>query len=310
MKAITICAAILTLFALVVLGYSAMDERSMDETGNKPPLIPLLSQGAFFALSGLLLGGLAISLVAAVVYLVKINAFENLRFKGPNWGIISLILRLSMIFLVVYFVAALVLSFFTVDDEEEGGPRMAAEGERVEEVVQEEEPVLQRDELAQTGDAGPRRSFVVAVILVAAASILYFGYRYYRSVSRTTPQELENQHEEMRRDLMSASMRSLERMLDTADHRKAIITAYAIMEEIFAKNGFKRMSHQTPMEYMEQTIFVIARRGGSLPEGALLDLTALYETAKFSDHDILAYHRESAIVDLRDIQHSLSVRKS
>ena len=186
---------------------------------------------------------------------------------------------------------------------------MVPEGGGIEEVIPEEEPAPQRDELTQTENVGPRRSFVVAAILVGVASILFFGYRYYRSVSRLTPQELENQHEEMRRDLESASMRSLERMLGTEDHRKAIITAYAIMEESFAKNGFKRMSHQTPMEYMEQTIFVVARRGGALPESSLLDLTALYETAKFSDHDILAYHRESAIVDLRDIQHSLSVRK-
>ena len=307
MKSIIVSASLLILLALVVLSNAALSGGEGDGSIGKPRFIPELSQGGFFAIAGLLLGGLVISMVAAFAHLVKTKAFENIRLKGPNWGIVSLLLRLALIFLIVYFLAALILSLLSFDEEEEGKRMLPGTGDVQEEVL-EEEFSAPEDEPVRTVENGPRRSFTAALIVVAAASMLFFGYRYYRSLSRTPPQEMDAVQEEMRRDLMSASLKSLEQLLATPDHRQAIIAAYAIMEESFARYGHKRKAHQTPIEYMTATIQEVSRRGGLLPETSLLRLTHLYETAKFSDHEILESHRQDAVDLLREIQHSLSTR--
>lgn len=199
MKSVIMSASILTLLGLVVLGYVAIDSSSGDALGAKPPLIPILSSRMFFAFSGLLLGALLVSLVATGIYLARSKVFENIRLKGPNWGIVFLILRLLLIFLAIFFLAALALSFLTFDEEEEDGRRLQGNGDgAIEEVLPEEEPVFE-EELLGSGETGPRRSFLVALIVAAVASIIFFGYRYYRSIVQSAPREIDDLQEEMRK---------------------------------------------------------------------------------------------------------------
>lgn len=308
MKGIIVCGVILTLFAFSIFGFVALSGGPVKAPVSRPPFIPILSSGTFFILSGILMGVFLVSGAAAALFLVRAKVFENIRLKGPNWVIVSLIVRLLIIFLVIYFLAAFVLSFLSFDEEKNDDGRMPSEGEVVEAEPPPEEAFADDESINRPDGVGPRRSFITALILAVMAGVLVFLYRYYRTMPRSGPREVENLHEEMRRDLMTASVKSLEGMLSTLDHRKAIITAYAIMEESFAKYGFRRKPHQTPKEYMERTIQDVGRNGGDLPEPLLLELTDLYETAKFSDHEIVLFHRESAMTCLRDIQSSLSER--
>ena len=59
--------------------------------------------------------------------------------------------------------------------------------------------------------------------------------------------------------------------------------------------------HQTPMEYMH----AVLDEGPGLPERALLDLTGLFEVAKFSTHKVGKLERDHALALLKEIHGQL-----
>lgn len=82
------------------------------------------------------------------------------------------------------------------------------------------------------------------------------------------------------------------------DARRAVIAAYARMEGALAAHGMPRRPSDAPLEYLARIL-----RGLSVPAAAALDLTALFERAKFSPHPIDEQMKDeaiSALVRVRD----------
>ena len=84
------------------------------------------------------------------------------------------------------------------------------------------------------------------------------------------------------------------------DARRAVIAAYARMEAVLARNGFRRRPSETPLEYLRRILLGLTARGDSVSR-----LTALFEQAKFSRHDIDATMKDDAIGALREIRADL-----
>jgi hypothetical protein len=69
-----------------------------------------------------------------------------------------------------------------------------------------------------------------------------------------------------------------------------VIAAYAQMERTLARHGLRRRPAEAPLEYLARVL-----RGLEVRESAVATLTALFEYAKFSPHEIDAAMKEEAI---------------
>jgi hypothetical protein len=95
-------------------------------------------------------------------------------------------------------------------------------------------------------------------------------------------------------DAVTLSIADLER---EADPRRAIVAAYARMEQVMGGAGVHRRPAETPLEYLRR-ILLEARA----PQTAVLDLTSLFQEAKFSRHPMSHANRDQALDALVQIE--------
>ena len=79
-----------------------------------------------------------------------------------------------------------------------------------------------------------------------------------------------------------------------------MIAAYARMEGVLTRNGLRRRTSETSVEYLERILLGLTARGD-----AVTRLTALFVEAKFSRHEIDATMKQDAISALREIRDDL-----
>jgi hypothetical protein len=84
------------------------------------------------------------------------------------------------------------------------------------------------------------------------------------------------------------------------DPRRAVIKAYARMEAILGAHGLPRHPAEAPYEYLARTLQELDASGASVTR-----LTALFERAKFSLHEIAPEMREDAIEALTAVRDEL-----
>ena len=89
-----------------------------------------------------------------------------------------------------------------------------------------------------------------------------------------------------------------------ADPRRAIIACYARVERLFASYGLPRNPAEAPLEYLDRVLPEL-RASGS----ALRRLTALFEWAKFSEHEVDASMRDRAIEALVAVRDELRAKR-
>jgi len=88
------------------------------------------------------------------------------------------------------------------------------------------------------------------------------------------------------------------------DPRRAVIAAYAQMERTLARHGLRRSPAEAPLEYLARVL-----RRLEVREGAVRTLTALFEYAKFSPHEIDAAMKDDAIGALVAMREDLERRE-
>jgi len=86
-----------------------------------------------------------------------------------------------------------------------------------------------------------------------------------------------------------------------ADPRRAVIAAYARMERDLGRHGLSRRISETSLEYLRRVLLERTARGSSVER-----LTALFERAKFSTHEITEPMKQDAIASLRDIRDGIT----
>jgi hypothetical protein len=74
------------------------------------------------------------------------------------------------------------------------------------------------------------------------------------------------------------------------DPRRAVIGAYARLERVFAVHGVPRHPAEAPEEYLARVLETL-----DVPQQAVSRLTALFATAKFSQHDVRPEMKDEAI---------------
>ena len=138
--------------------------------------------------------------------------------------------------------------------------------------------------------------FVAGGLLVAGAAAAFLILRSKRSRPGPTPGGADL-------DVVvgRAAELSLEDLRRERDPRRAILAAYARMEGLFAGAGLLRRRTDTPSEYLADIL-----HASSAPPGALLDLTLLFEEARFSSHEMSTNDRDEAISALAQISGALT----
>jgi hypothetical protein len=93
---------------------------------------------------------------------------------------------------------------------------------------------------------------------------------------------------------------SLDDLLAEPDPRRAVILAYARMEQSLARSGLPRDSAEAPREYLQRALTELGAGHDSIER-----LTALFERAKFSEHTIDLAMKDEAVAALRALRDEL-----
>jgi hypothetical protein len=153
----------------------------------------------------------------------------------------------------------------------------------------------------KAGERAPELK-LLPVLLAGGVTLLALGVVGARSLRRSREELvdewlLEREFEELLEDTL-ADLRA------ETDPRKAIIAAYARVERLFASFGLPRHFAEAPVEYLERVLPELRASGH-----ALRRLTALFEWAKFSTHDVDAPMRDEAIDALVSVRDDLRLSR-
>jgi hypothetical protein len=101
------------------------------------------------------------------------------------------------------------------------------------------------------------------------------------------------------RTVALAALAALDELRAERDPRLAVVHAYAAMERVLSQRGLGRNPHEAPFEYLERAL-----TAGGAPAQAALELTELFELARFSEHTIGPSLRDEALQALETIGQS------
>jgi hypothetical protein len=137
---------------------------------------------------------------------------------------------------------------------------------------------------------------VIVVFSIAGAGAAVGGAYYLRQRRGREPLE----------GLAAAALgealdESLEDLRNEPDARRAVIAAYARMERALAASGLPRRAAEAPLEYMTRILRDLLRASAA----SVSRLTALFERAKFSTHEIGPDLKEEAIEALLAVREEL-----
>jgi hypothetical protein len=135
-----------------------------------------------------------------------------------------------------------------------------------------------------------------AVIIAAAIAFLLVP-----RLRRPAPTIADEAQTRQRAVVTHAVSLSLEDLRRERDPRRAIVAAYARMEAAFTAAGLARPLQETATEYMRRIL-----AGERAPAVPLFELTQLFQEAKFSQHELTASHRASALEALTVIREAIA----
>ena len=139
---------------------------------------------------------------------------------------------------------------------------------------------------------------VLAVALVVLAIVAFFAYRSHRTRTRRKAIPLEPTVAE---DFAATIGDVIGELEAEPDARRAVIAAYARMEGVLGRHGLRRKPSETPVEYLGRILGGLTAR-----TDAVARLTALFEEAKFSRHEIDGGMKREAIDALVAIRDDLN----
>ena len=303
-KVVVLLFAVVALVAFIGVSISSLSGLSADDGGAVrmllvPRLGPAASEVGGFILLGLAVvaGGLTFAYLQERIRR-QAEAERGLqRFRIPRAVVMFVTAPLVVAALFVVFLSIVSQSR---QDSLSYAERLTAELEEVDRQAERGElPSIEEIERRQL--ARQRRPFLLLGAIVALfAAVAIFGGRLLREA----PEALDDSSpitEELKRDLARATGLAIDDIAAEPDHRRAVEMCYARVGEVLDAHGFPHPLHQTPMEYMHGVLDA----GPGLPARELLELTGLFEVAKFSTHHIGPDRRDHAVDLLRSIHRFL-----
>jgi hypothetical protein len=147
--------------------------------------------------------------------------------------------------------------------------------------------------LRTTGAASPQFEWIVVWIAVGLGVVglaaVFYLQRKLRPPAPVQPGVTE--------DVAATIGDAIDGLESEADARRAVIAAYARMERVLGRHGMERRPSETPLEYLRRVLHDLTSNGDAVER-----LTALFERAKFSSHEVTGVMKADAIDALREIR--------
>jgi hypothetical protein len=138
-------------------------------------------------------------------------------------------------------------------------------------------------------------SLLLGIVVTTAAAVAH-GRRN---------REALDEEAQLARALGEVLSDSLDDLRGERDPRKAVIRAYARMEQTFAAYGVPREEHETPLEYVARVLDSLR-----VSSFAVRRLVQLFERAKFSPHTIESSMKDDAIEALAGLRAELEYERT
>jgi membrane protease YdiL (CAAX protease family) len=190
-----------------------------------------------------------------------------------------------VVFLVIFAIAVVAgrgILEYKRRPEEAGGSDSGFPGQ-----VVPKEPVQRLEEVRDPQIIWPLAIGIAILIVTAIVTAIVIERRRNRRESRT-PAERE--------ELARALDEAIDDLRRDPDPRRAVIAAYARMEQALTVYGLPRRPAEAPYEYLHR----VARELEA--EGPVASLTELFEVAKFSEHSVDESMRGRAIEALTAVR--------
>ena len=300
--------AILAAVVSAVYGLGPVPEA--DITGKRPsapglgfvPVVPLLTN---LALAAVLVVTAGLFSATVAILLRRWRLAEPADSPRIDPAIVALVAIMvgSLLFLLV--LSAFILSLLQVPEEPGAGMALQiVEGELPEPPPEEPQQEIPFD--IEGKNRGPLIFGIVAVIGLGAA--LLFAIRLLSQPSGGDADERVFP-EKLRRELAAASRSGYADAAAEPDPRRAVLIAYAAMEQAMAHHELARVASETPFEYVERLVSSLEATEDRELAGRLWDrllmLTRLFEDARFSTHPIDVAAKRRALQLLSDIAVSM-----
>jgi uncharacterized protein DUF4129 len=151
------------------------------------------------------------------------------------------------------------------------------------------------------GSAGAQTppAFDWAAAGLVLVTLVLIAFAVWRSMRRR--RRVASERRALARDLAAVVEDSLEDLRLDEDPRRAVIQAYARMERVLSVHGLTRREAEAPREFLARAL-----RDLPVSPAALDRLTALFEEARFSTHDITPAMRADAVDALARIRDDLT----
>jgi NADH:ubiquinone oxidoreductase subunit 5 (subunit L)/multisubunit Na+/H+ antiporter MnhA subunit len=138
-------------------------------------------------------------------------------------------------------------------------------------------------------------ALTVALALILALAIAGIVFLLARVKGEIAPPELED-------SLAGVLEGGIDDLHRIRDPRRAVIACYARMERLMSSSGTPRLLADTPTEFLAR---VLQRRAVSA--ASVSQLTALFERARFSPHEVDEQMREEALAALEQVRSELAL---
>jgi hypothetical protein len=162
-------------------------------------------------------------------------------------------------------------------------------GDRISPALNDTTPITVNTTPATGGDLG-----LLAVCVLIGLGAALAAARLFRT--RTRPLEAPAPAEGPAAILDEG----LGALLAEADPRRAVIAAYVAMERAMARQGWARRPAEAPSEYLSRVLGVAPTRAADLDR-----LVGMYQLARFSEHEVTASMRETAVATVRRLRADL-----
>jgi hypothetical protein len=147
----------------------------------------------------------------------------------------------------------------------------------------------------------PRFQIVPFLVVLGAAGAGFAAlYAAERRRKRRLPSEALVTDE-----LVEALDETLDDLREETDPRRAVIAAYARMERVLAGHGIPRRRFEAPHEYLARVLSDLTHGGRGAER-----LTALFERARFSTHEIDPSMKDDAIAAVEELQSELAAAET
>jgi len=269
--------ALVVLALIAVVAVAATGSTPSGSSASRPPSESLLDTLFTLFLIAILAGG-----VLLVYGLTQRNAIAREVATGRyrRFSLVSLLVFMAIFTAFAYRG----LTHWTGSETEEGDPAFPG---------QAPVPTTPEQPLAPYHPSVSWLPIALVVGLVVAAGVAYVVAE--RRARRRGGPEVE-----LAEQLALVLDDTLDDLRAEADPRRAIIAAYARLEQVLAANGVGRHPAETSEEYLQRIL-----TGLTLHSGAAERLTALYTRAKFSQHEVDATMKEEAISALEQVRDEL-----